>query len=139
MDSLWKQTVIVRTQKNMDGWMMDGWMGGWRDGGRDGWIERGRDKWRDGWSNSKCTVKVLHLFSIWLFWWKAASAISSKLPNVMHVQIFYSGDPFNIVCLKIVNISEKIFLSNILHRNKYKAHFKYFSEKLNHLKKKYFC
>lgn len=121
------------------GWMMDGWMGGWRDGGRDGWIERGRDKWRDGWSNSKCTVKVLHLFSIWHFLWKAASAISSKSPNVMHVQNFYSGDPFNIVCLKIVNISEKIFLSNILHRNKYKAHFKYFSEKLNHLKKKYFC
>lgn len=57
----------------------------------------------------------------------------------MHVQIFYSGDPFNIVCLKIVNISEKIFLSNILHRNKYKALFKYFIEKLNHLKKKYFC
>lgn len=58
----------------------------------------------------------------------------------MHVQIFYSGDPFNIVYLKIVNIAEKIFvLCNILHRNKYKALFKYFIEKLNHLKKKYFC
>lgn len=66
MDSLWKQTVHVKTQKNREGGR-DGWMGGWRDGGRDGWIERGRDKWRDGWSNSKCTVKVLHLFSIWLF------------------------------------------------------------------------
>lgn len=58
MDSLWKQTVHVKTQKNREGGR-DGWMGGWMEGGM--------DKWRDGWSNSKCTVKVLHLFSIWLF------------------------------------------------------------------------
>lgn len=54
----------------------------------DGWRDRGREGCREGWS-IQCTVNVLLLavYSIWLFWWKAASAISSTSPNAMHVYI----------------------------------------------------
>lgn len=38
MDSLWKQTVHVKTQKNREGGM-DGWVDGWREG----WINGGMD------------------------------------------------------------------------------------------------
>ena len=30
------------------GWMADGWMDGWREGGREGWREGGRDGWMEG-------------------------------------------------------------------------------------------